>query len=214
MAGRAAAGGIYHRDAPCASLHPPTPLTLDSSDASPAGGRRGALWPAPGRLPGAAVLGGGDGIQQLCGAQGGGGGAQCRCGRTPCNVWGWDGAGPSRAGSVARACSHGRATDRSQRRHVPAPAQHLPNPHPPPLTQHPAAHRFRKRGLAVVPTKFGISFTTKFLNQAGALAHIYTGGWLGGSAGWVGWAGSQQPAAGHPCLSGAPPLACRRAGTD
>lgn len=39
----------------------------------------------------------------------------------------------------------------------------------------PAAHRWRKRGLAVVPTKFGISFTTKFLNQAGALVHIYTG---------------------------------------
>ena len=28
--------------------------------------------------------------------------------------------------------------------------------------------RFRKRGLAAVPTKFGISFTTKFLNQARA----------------------------------------------
>ena len=28
-----------------------------------------------------------------------------------------------------------------------------------------ASSRFRKRGLAVVPTKFGISFTTKFLNQ-------------------------------------------------
>lgn len=25
--------------------------------------------------------------------------------------------------------------------------------------------RFRKRGIAVTPTKFGISFTTKFLNQ-------------------------------------------------
>ena len=25
--------------------------------------------------------------------------------------------------------------------------------------------RFRKRGLAMTPTKFGISFTTKFLNQ-------------------------------------------------
>jgi xanthine dehydrogenase/oxidase len=38
------------------------------------------------------------------------------------------------------------------------------------------AHRFRKRGLAITPTKFGISFTTKFLNQAGALVHIYTDG--------------------------------------
>jgi xanthine dehydrogenase molybdopterin-binding subunit B len=28
-----------------------------------------------------------------------------------------------------------------------------------------AAHRWRKRGLAITPTKFGISFTTKFMNQ-------------------------------------------------
>jgi xanthine dehydrogenase/oxidase len=34
-------------------------------------------------------------------------------------------------------------------------------------------NRFRKRGIAAIPTKFGISFTTKFLNQAGALVHIY-----------------------------------------
>lgn len=26
-------------------------------------------------------------------------------------------------------------------------------------------NRFRKRGLALIPTKFGISFTTMFLNQ-------------------------------------------------
>uniref|UniRef100_A0A8C7F7Y5 Xanthine dehydrogenase n=1 Tax=Oncorhynchus kisutch TaxID=8019 RepID=A0A8C7F7Y5_ONCKI len=37
-------------------------------------------------------------------------------------------------------------------------------------------HRWTKRGLSVVPTKFGISFTAAFLNQAGALAHIYTDG--------------------------------------
>ncbi len=30
-----------------------------------------------------------------------------------------------------------------------------------------AANRFRKRGIALIPTKFGISFTTKFLNQVG-----------------------------------------------
>lgn len=36
-----------------------------------------------------------------------------------------------------------------------------------------SANRFRKRGIGAVPTKFGISFTTKFLNQAGALVHIY-----------------------------------------
>ncbi|XP_039283580.1 xanthine dehydrogenase [Nilaparvata lugens] len=37
-------------------------------------------------------------------------------------------------------------------------------------------HRWRKRGLAVVPTKFGIAFTSLFLNQAGALVHIYMDG--------------------------------------
>jgi xanthine dehydrogenase/oxidase len=36
-----------------------------------------------------------------------------------------------------------------------------------------SSHKYRKRGLAVIPTKFGISFTLKFLNQAGALVHIY-----------------------------------------
>ncbi len=35
------------------------------------------------------------------------------------------------------------------------------------------AHRYRKRGLAMVPTKFGLSFTAKFMNQAGALVNIY-----------------------------------------
>jgi xanthine dehydrogenase large subunit len=33
-----------------------------------------------------------------------------------------------------------------------------------------------KKGLAVAPVKFGISFTTQFLNQAGALVHVYTDG--------------------------------------
>jgi len=37
-------------------------------------------------------------------------------------------------------------------------------------------NRFRKRGLAAVPTKYGISFTATFLNQGGALVHIYTDG--------------------------------------
>ncbi|XP_012285983.1 xanthine dehydrogenase [Orussus abietinus] len=37
-------------------------------------------------------------------------------------------------------------------------------------------HRYRKRGIAIVPTKFGIAFTALFLNQAGALVHIYTDG--------------------------------------
>ena len=33
-----------------------------------------------------------------------------------------------------------------------------------------------KRGLALTPVKFGISFTTTFLNQAGALVHVYKDG--------------------------------------
>jgi xanthine dehydrogenase large subunit len=39
-----------------------------------------------------------------------------------------------------------------------------------------AAHRNRKRGLALVPLKFGISFTATMLNQGGALVHIYMDG--------------------------------------
>uniref|UniRef100_A0A667FXE4 FAD-binding PCMH-type domain-containing protein n=1 Tax=Lynx canadensis TaxID=61383 RepID=A0A667FXE4_LYNCA len=35
---------------------------------------------------------------------------------------------------------------------------------------------WKKRGLSVLPTKFGISFTVPFLNQAGALVHVYTDG--------------------------------------
>ncbi|OTA08800.1 xanthine dehydrogenase [Trichoderma parareesei] len=39
-----------------------------------------------------------------------------------------------------------------------------------------ATHKWRKRGIALIPTKFGISFTALFLNQAGALVHIYHDG--------------------------------------
>lgn len=37
-------------------------------------------------------------------------------------------------------------------------------------------NEFKKRGLALTPVKFGISFTTSFLNQAGALVHVYNDG--------------------------------------
>jgi xanthine dehydrogenase large subunit len=40
------------------------------------------------------------------------------------------------------------------------------------------AYEFYKKGLALTPVKFGISFTTAFLNQAGALVNIYTDGSL------------------------------------
>ena len=39
-----------------------------------------------------------------------------------------------------------------------------------------AAHAHQKRGLAMTPVKFGISFTASFLNQAGALVLIYRDG--------------------------------------
>ena len=38
------------------------------------------------------------------------------------------------------------------------------------------AHRWRKRGLALTPVKFGISFTASFLNQAGAYVVLYADG--------------------------------------
>ncbi|KAH7399081.1 xanthine dehydrogenase/oxidase [Phaeosphaeria sp. MPI-PUGE-AT-0046c] len=44
------------------------------------------------------------------------------------------------------------------------------------ITTHNSSHKWNKRGLAIVPTKFGISFTALFLNQAGALVHIYHDG--------------------------------------
>jgi len=37
-------------------------------------------------------------------------------------------------------------------------------------------NRWKKRGIAIIPTKFGMSFTIKALNQAGALVHVYTDG--------------------------------------
>lgn len=39
-----------------------------------------------------------------------------------------------------------------------------------------ATHEFQKRGIAMTPVKFGISFTTSYLNQAGALVNVYKDG--------------------------------------
>lgn len=44
------------------------------------------------------------------------------------------------------------------------------------ITKFNNGNRFVKRGLALTPVKFGISFTTSFLNQAGALVLIYKDG--------------------------------------
>ena len=37
-------------------------------------------------------------------------------------------------------------------------------------------NNYQKKGIAITPVKFGISFTTIHLNQAGALVHVYTDG--------------------------------------
>ena len=44
------------------------------------------------------------------------------------------------------------------------------------ITEFNKQNTYKKRGLALTPVKFGISFTVTFLNQAGALVHIYTDG--------------------------------------
>lgn len=44
------------------------------------------------------------------------------------------------------------------------------------VTEHNAKHPHQKRGLAITPVKFGISFTTAFFNQGGALVLVYADG--------------------------------------
>lgn len=53
------------------------------------------------------------------------------------------------------------------------------------VSAHNAAHPHSKRGMAVMPICFGISFTKKLLNQAGALVHIYSDGSVAVSTGAV-----------------------------
>ncbi|KAI9920443.1 hypothetical protein PsorP6_015724 [Peronosclerospora sorghi] len=38
------------------------------------------------------------------------------------------------------------------------------------------SNRWKKRGVSLLPTKIGISFTTKFMNQGGSLVHVYADG--------------------------------------
>lgn len=37
-------------------------------------------------------------------------------------------------------------------------------------------NRYKKRGISIMPTKYGINFTAKFMNQGGALVHLYGDG--------------------------------------
>lgn len=48
-----------------------------------------------------------------------------------------------------------------------------------------ATNKIYKKGIAIMPICFGISFTTTFLNQASALVHIYTDGSVSVSTGAV-----------------------------
>lgn len=48
-----------------------------------------------------------------------------------------------------------------------------------------ASHFAHKKGFAIMPVTFGISFTTTFLNQAGALVHVYTDGSVSVTTGGV-----------------------------
>jgi xanthine dehydrogenase large subunit len=53
------------------------------------------------------------------------------------------------------------------------------------VAEHNRRHPMRKRGTAVMPVCFGISFTSTFLNQAAALVHVYTDGSVSVSTGAV-----------------------------
>ena len=44
------------------------------------------------------------------------------------------------------------------------------------IKEYNAENNILKRGISLTPVKFGISFTVQYLNQAGALIHIYTDG--------------------------------------
>lgn len=53
------------------------------------------------------------------------------------------------------------------------------------VDEHNATHRATKKGLAIMPVCFGISFTATFFNQASALLHIYTDGSVGITTGGI-----------------------------
>ena len=44
------------------------------------------------------------------------------------------------------------------------------------VNQFNAANRWKKRGISIIPVKYGIAFSVPFLNQSGALVHVYKDG--------------------------------------
>jgi xanthine dehydrogenase large subunit len=67
------------------------------------------------------------------------------------------------AGRIARSWQELKVSSEFEKRRVTAAAFNLMNPH-------------RKRGIAITPMKFGISFTATLMNQAGALVIVYRDG--------------------------------------
>jgi xanthine dehydrogenase large subunit len=47
------------------------------------------------------------------------------------------------------------------------------------------AHRYKKRGIGIVPVKYGIGFTATFLNQGNALVYVYSDGSVSVSHGGI-----------------------------
>jgi xanthine dehydrogenase large subunit len=66
-------------------------------------------------------------------------------------------------------CNAGRCFDELNKRY---PIENILNE----IDKFNSRNRLVKKGAAVIPICFGISFTTSFLNQASALVHIYTDG--------------------------------------
>lgn len=48
-----------------------------------------------------------------------------------------------------------------------------------------SSHQYRKRGIGIVPIKYGIGFTSTFLNQGNALVYVYTDGSVSVSHGGI-----------------------------
>ena len=44
------------------------------------------------------------------------------------------------------------------------------------IHQYNKLNKHKKRGISMIPTKFGLSFTARFMNQAAALVHVYVDG--------------------------------------
>ena len=56
---------------------------------------------------------------------------------------------------------------------------------------HNTRHRYKKRGIAVVPTKFGISFTARYVANEAGRAWFRTGDASGGEKGGSGGVGEK-----------------------